>query len=63
MSSSGAAAPSAAVATSLRDGGIPIAVPAAISSRGGGISAAVPAAPTPPAPDPSVAAGTAIGSE
>ena len=63
MSSSGAAATSATVATSSRGGGIPVAVPAATSSRGGGISAAVPAAPTPPAPDPPVAAGTATGSE
>ena len=68
ISSSEAAAPSAAAATSSRGGGIPAAVPVAgatggthVSGSGVGPPAVVGAAPTPPASDPSVAAGTATG--
>ena len=68
MSSSGAATTSAAAATSSRGGGIPAAVPAAevtgdthVSGSRVGPPAIVGATPTPPAPYPSVAAGTATG--
>ena len=57
---------SAAAATSFRDGGITAAVPAAkviggahVSGSGVGPPPVVGATPAPPAPDPSVAAGTA----
>ena len=63
-----AATTSAAAATPSRGGGIPAAVPAAgvtggthVSGSGVGPPAVVGAAPTPPASDPSVAAGTATG--
>ena len=59
---------SAAAATSSSGGGIPTAVPAAevtggthVSGSGVGPPAVVGETPTPPAPDPSVAAGTATG--
>ena len=65
-----AATTSAATGTSSSGGGIPAAVPAAevtggthVSRSGVGPPAVVGAAPTPPAPDPSVAVGTATGSE
>ena len=63
-----AATTSAAAATSSRGGGIPAAVPAAEVTGGTHVSgsgvrppAVVGAVPTPPASDPSVAAGTATG--
>ena len=63
-----AATTSAAVAISSRGGGIPAAFPAVevtggthVSGSGVGPPAVVGAAPTPPASDPSVAAGTATG--
>ena len=63
-----AATTSAAAAISSRGGGIPAAVPAAEVTGGTHVSgsgvippAVVGAAPTPPASDPSVAAGTATG--
>ena len=68
MFSSGAVPNPLAAATSSRGGGFPAAVPAAevtggthISGSGVGPLAVVGATPTPPAPDPSVAAGTATG--
>ena len=68
MSSSGAAATSAAAAPSSRGGGISAAVPAVEvtggthgSRSGVGPPAVVGAAPTPPASDPSVGAGTDTG--
>ena len=63
-----AATTSAAAAISSRGGGVPAAVPAAevtggtyVSGSGVGPPAVVGAAPTPPASDPSVTAGTATG--
>ena len=68
MCSSGAAATSAASATSSRGGGIPAAVPAAeviggthVSGSGIGPPAVVGASTMPPASDPSVGAGAATG--